>query len=62
MAEEFEKYKRILKREDEEFKEVMRAKVSISLPSHSSKQKMKDTTLENTCYCPFYIEICTIFF
>ena len=38
MAEEFEKYQKILKREDKEFKEVMRAEVSTSLPSHSSKQ------------------------
>ena len=38
MAEEFKKYKRILKREDEEFKEVMKAEVSTSLPSNLSKQ------------------------
>ena len=38
MAEEFEKYKRILEREDEEFKEVMKAEVSTSLPSNLSKQ------------------------
>ena len=37
-AEEFEKYKRILKREHEEFKEAMKAEVSTSLPSNSSKQ------------------------
>ena len=41
MAEEFEKYKRILKREDEEFKEVTRAEVSISLPSNSGKQNKR---------------------
>ena len=50
MAEEFEKYKKILKREDEEFKEVMRAEVSTSLPSNSSK--MKDTTLEKHMLLP----------
>ena len=38
MAEEFEKYKRILEREDEEFKEVMKAEVSTSLSSNLSKQ------------------------
>ena len=38
MAEDFEKYKRILEREDEEFKEVMKAEVSTSLPSNLSKQ------------------------
>ena len=38
MAEEFEKYKRILKREDKEFEEALRAEVSISLPSNLSKQ------------------------
>ena len=38
MAEEFEKYKRILEREDEELKEAMKAEVSTSLPSNSSKQ------------------------
>ena len=38
MAEEFEKYKRILEREDEEFKEMRKAEVSTSLPSYSSKQ------------------------
>ena len=48
MTEEFAKYKRILKREDEEFKEVMRAEVSISLPSNLSKQKMKDTAPKKT--------------
>ena len=37
MAEELEKYKKILKREDEEFKEAMKAEVSVSLPSNSSK-------------------------
>ena len=37
MAEELEKYKKILKREDEEFKEVMKAEVNVSLPSNSSK-------------------------
>ena len=41
MAEEFEKYMRILKREDEEFKEAMRAEVSISFPSNSSKQNKR---------------------
>ena len=41
MAEEFEKYKRILKREDEDFKEVMKAEVSTSLPSNSSKQNKR---------------------
>ena len=39
MTEEFEKYQKILKREDKEFKEVMRAEVSTYLPSNSSKQK-----------------------
>ena len=38
MAEEFEKYKRILKREDEEFKEAMKVEVSTSFPSNLSKQ------------------------
>ena len=38
MAEEFEKYQKILKREDEEFKEAMKAEVSTSLPSNLSKQ------------------------
>ena len=38
MAEELEKYKKILKREDEEFKEVMKAEVSTSLPSNLIKQ------------------------
>ena len=38
MAKEFKKYKRILEREDEEFKEAMKAEVSTSLPSNSSKQ------------------------
>ena len=38
MAEEFGKYKRILEREDKEFKEAMKAEVSTSLPSNSSKQ------------------------
>ena len=33
MAEELKKYKKILEREDEEFKEVMKAEVSLSLPS-----------------------------
>ena len=35
MAEEFEKYQKILKREDEEFKEAMKAEVSTSSPSNS---------------------------
>ena len=39
MAEELEKYKKILKREDEEFKEAMKAEVSASLPSNVSKLK-----------------------
>ena len=38
MVEELEKYKKILKREDEEFKEVMKAEVSASLPSNLSRQ------------------------
>ena len=38
MAEELGKYKRILKREDEELKEAMKAEVSTSLPSNLSKQ------------------------
>ena len=38
MAKEFEKYKRILERKDEECKEVMKAEVSTSLPSNSNKQ------------------------
>ena len=33
MAEELEKYKQILKREDEEFQEAVKAKVSTSLSS-----------------------------
>ena len=46
MADEFEKYKRILKREDEKFKEAIRAEVSISLPSNVLIKLllMKDTT------------------
>ena len=39
MAEELEKYKQILKGEDEEFKEAMKEEVSTSLPSKLSKQK-----------------------
>ena len=39
MVEELEKYKQILKREDGEFKEVMKAEVSTSLPSTLSRQK-----------------------
>ena len=38
MVVEFGKYKRILKREDEELKEVMKAEVCTSLPSNLSKQ------------------------
>ena len=38
MAKEFEKYKRILEREDEEFEEAMKAEVSTSLPSNLNKQ------------------------
>ena len=38
MAKEFEKYKRILERKDEEFKEVKKTEVSTSLPSNLSKQ------------------------
>ena len=38
MAEELEQYKKILKREDEEFKEAMKAEVLTSLPSNSSEQ------------------------
>ena len=37
MAEELKKYKQILKREDEEFQEAMRAEVSTSLPSKLSR-------------------------
>ena len=39
MAEELEKYKKILQRKDKEYGEAMRAEVSTSLPSNSSKQK-----------------------
>ena len=60
IAEEFEKYKRILEREDEEFKEVMKPEVSTSLLSYSSK--MKDTTPEKHVLLPVYIKICSIFF
>ena len=38
MAEELEKYQKILKREDEDVKEAMKAEVSASLPSNLSKQ------------------------
>ena len=38
MVEEFEKYKRVLEREDEEFKEVMKVEISTSLPSNLSKE------------------------
>ena len=37
MAKELKKYKQILKREDEEFQEAMRAEVSTSLPSKLSR-------------------------
>ena len=50
MAKEFEKYKRILEREDKEFKEAMKAEVSTSLLSNLSK--MKDTTLEKHVLLP----------
>ena len=52
MAEEFEKYKRILKREDAEFKEVMRAEVSISLPSNFKQTKNENTTPEKNVLSP----------
>ena len=38
IAKEFEKYKKILEREDKEFKEAMKADVSTSLPSNLNKQ------------------------
>ena len=41
MAEELEKYKQILRREEKEFQEVMKAEVSTSLPSKLSRQKKR---------------------
>ena len=37
MADELEKYKQILKREDKEFQEAMKADISTSLSSKSSR-------------------------
>ena len=39
MAEELEKYKQILKREEEEFQEAMKVEVCTSLPSKSIRKK-----------------------
>ena len=39
MAEEFQKYKDILAREQQEFKEEMMREVSASLPSQLSKER-----------------------
>ena len=39
MAEEFQKYKDILAREQKEFKEEMKREVSDSLPSQLSKER-----------------------
>ena len=39
MAEEFQKYKDILAREQQEFQEEMKREVSASLPSQLSKEK-----------------------
>ena len=61
MAEKLEKYKQILKREDEEFKEVMKAEVSTSLPSKLSRQKER-IPCQNTCSSPISYWIFSIFF
>ena len=39
MAEELEKYKHLLKREEEEFQETMKAEVSTSLPPKLIRKK-----------------------
>ena len=49
MAEELKKYKQILKREDEEFQEAMKAEVSTSL---SSKSIRKSGTLAKHVLSP----------
>ena len=45
MAEELRKYKQILKREDEEFQEAMRAEVSTSLPSKKGRTPAEHMSL-----------------
>ena len=49
MAEELEKYKQILNREDEEFREAMKAEVN---------QSEKNKTLAKHVLLPIYIEFC----
>ena len=61
MAEELEKYKKILKREDEEFKEVMKAEVTASLPCNSSKQNERYNSGKTHVHKKFFLLINILF-